>query len=235
MPRWAWPCLQAGRCQGVGRAGAVGGLPPGAEQRCQWRSPAAAAAAAAGRGAAAPTAAAATARAAASAAATAAAAGCRGWLQLALQWRCAGARRGPTVLGRAAGGSAAVARPLAGTAVGGCASGHAVCCGHRPGRHCLHPVRRSALPAGALAQPASAVLLTSPRTPHAFCSAPCPRRRFLQEHKWQRQQGLRHLPPWSPECEAHLAAACDRALAALCFAAIKPPGGTAQQPLQQQA
>ncbi|PSC70139.1 small RNA degrading nuclease 5 [Micractinium conductrix] len=60
--------------------------------------------------------------------------------------------------------------------------------------------------------------------------------RYLQEHKWRRQQGLGGLQAWSPECEAHLAAVQDRALSALCFAAVKrvPGAATAAQQQQQQ-
>ncbi|KAL4421609.1 hypothetical protein ABPG75_010900 [Micractinium tetrahymenae] len=52
--------------------------------------------------------------------------------------------------------------------------------------------------------------------------------RYLQEQKWRRQQGLDGLPPWGVDCEAHLAAVNDRAMSALCFAAVKRPAGAAQ-------
>lgn len=52
--------------------------------------------------------------------------------------------------------------------------------------------------------------------------------RYLQEQKWRRQQGLDGQPPWGVECEAHLAAVNDRAMSALCFAAVKCPDGAAQ-------
>jgi hypothetical protein len=59
---------------------------------------------------------------------------------------------------------------------------------------------------------------------------PCLPGRYLQEQKWRRQQRLDGLPAWDPTCEAHLAAVQDRAMSALCFAAVKP----AKQPAKQQ-
>ena len=59
--------------------------------------------------------------------------------------------------------------------------------------------------------------------------ARCLPRRYLQEQKWRRQQRLDGLPAWDPACEAHLAAVQNRAMAALCFAAVKPLHPAAQQ------
>jgi hypothetical protein len=57
-------------------------------------------------------------------------------------------------------------------------------------------------------------------------------RRYLQEQKWRRQQQQQQqqqdgLLPWSPACEAHLAAWQSRVQSALCFAAVK--GAAPQQ------
>lgn len=69
--------------------------------------------------------------------------------------------------------------------------------------------------------------------PPAPPALPC---RYLQEQKWRRQQRLDGLPAWDPACEAHLAAVQDRAMSALCFAAVKPATQrAAQQAATQQA
>lgn len=45
--------------------------------------------------------------------------------------------------------------------------------------------------------------------------------KHLLGQKYRRQQGLDGLPPWSVECEAHLASVNSTAADALCWATVK--------------
>ncbi|KAI3430222.1 hypothetical protein D9Q98_004819 [Chlorella vulgaris] len=75
----------------------------------------------------------------------------------------------------------------------------------------------AAAPAGTL------VVVVTGQGDTAYC-------RYLQEQKWRRQQQQQQQdgqPPWSPACEAHLAAWQSRVQSALCFAAVK--GAAPQQ------
>ena len=45
--------------------------------------------------------------------------------------------------------------------------------------------------------------------------------RYLEEQRYRRRQDLDGLPPWTQECEEHLAAVAQRAMTGCCFVTVK--------------